>query len=713
MPAVCCSLVIANLYAVVCVAVLQALNIGAGLATQCFSEHAVLVCHVCTGVGVLHVVTPGVQRGCCCASYALHNKGFVIAFDDLIPVYTVQIILTLAVFIPVDGAQVLAYAGGGQSFGNLYLTAQIFAVCGMILIGNLLCQCLQGCFNSILIGHGNAAAVGGQNYAGALVSLSNNGIAGLVVLNLVTLTLMVIDNGFPTAVMSDVQSFGSLGHVKEAFFSLGLAAVDGQALCSSCRRSFGHSQQGHACCFIIGQVPSCTISNVRYDAAVAVNIVAAVQLRVLFVQADFNAAAIACSYITINDAGCFAAVYSNVAAVGIDVTLDVQSAVVGVDIYVSAFACIDCSISTVDNSAAIQGYVAVYCVDTNVAADFGAALNSNICTICLNAGFTLQLQLSLSSIDVDIFIGCFYCCALFNFDRSRVLGEDIRAVFLQYAFLFIFFVIAGDALVELISLLILRISRCRRFRFNIFLIQAALTICFIEGNIAGLQCCGRSSQAISNLHETGQVLLTVYKVAVGQLACQCVQYVVNAVLVVHCNTGVIGNHGYYRAFCRMLDNSVACCVVFSCFAVAGMCVEDIGIATIVIDSKAVAILLEDAASFSFACTANEVSDFTAGEFIFFPFGIAVYITVLLIIPGSTVCHSQVHGTAQACIFFCIEMFVCDAGPCGIFGGQLQVDNRFLAVAGKFLALLAEEACITLNGNSLALAANINSTQSCA
>ena len=163
----------------------------------------------------------------------------------------------------------------------------------------------------------------------------------------------------------------------------------------------------------------------------------------------------------------------------------------------------------------------------------------------------------------------------------------------------------------------------------------------------------------------------------------------------------------------MLDNSVACCVVVSCFAVASVCVEDVGIAAVVVDSQAVSILLEDVACFSFACTANEVSDFTAGEFIFLPFGIAVYITILLVIPGSTVCQSQVHGTAQACIFFCIEMFVCNAGPCGIFGGQLQVDNRFLAVARKFLALFAEETCITLNGNGLALAANINGTQSCA
>ena len=50
-----------------------------------------------------------------------------------------------------------------------------------------------------------------------------------------------------------------------------------------------------------------------------------------------------------------------------------------------------------------------------------------------------------------------------------------------------------------------------------------------------------------------------------------------------------------------------------------MSVENVGIAAVVVDGQAVSILLEDVACFSIACTANEVSDFTAGEFIFFPF----------------------------------------------------------------------------------------------
>ena len=613
MPAVCCSLVVANLYTVVGVAVLQALNIGAGLAAQCFCEHTVFISQVCTGVGVLHVVTPGVQGGGCCASYALHYKGFVIAFDDLTPIYTVQIILALAVFIPVDGAQVLAYAGGGQSFGNLYLTAQIFAVCGMILIGNLLCQCLQGCFNSFLIGHSNAAAVGGQNYAGALVSLSNNGIAGLVVLNLVTFTIMVIDNGFPTAVMSDVQSFGSLGHVKEAFFSLGLAAVDGQA-CISCTLS--HSQQGHACSFFaVSQLPGCTVCQPQSNAAVAVYIVAAGQRGALFGQVDYYAAAVCCIDIAGNSAGCFAAVYCNVAAVSIDAAVDSQCAVVAVNSYVSACACVYCCVGTVDNSAAVQGYIAVCRIDAGCTADIGVALNINVCTFCIDAGFALQLQLSLGGVDYDVFIGCTYCGAFFNLNLSRILSEYIRAVFLQDAVhlqLVIILSVTGNALVDYIAarFLSFRIGKARLQRT---ILQAAFTVFGAEGDIAGLHSLAACSQAVGNLHITGQVLLTVYEVAVCQLACQSIQYVSYAVCVIHCNAAVIGNHGYYRAFCRMLDNSVACCVVFSCFTVAGMCVEDVGVAAVVVDGQAVSILLEDVACFSIACTACKVGYMAAVE----------------------------------------------------------------------------------------------------
>ena len=204
MPAVCQSLVKANLYTTVGVVILNALNIGAGLAAQCLSKDTVFICQICTGVGVLHVVAPAVHGGSCCASYALHYQGFVIAVVNFLPVNAVLIILAYAVCIPVQLADILTCAGGCQAFGNLYLSTQVSTVRFMILIGNLLCQCCQSCFNSTLIIHGNTAVVGRQDYAGALVSLSDNGIASRVVCNICACIFMLVDNSFPTAVMSDI-----------------------------------------------------------------------------------------------------------------------------------------------------------------------------------------------------------------------------------------------------------------------------------------------------------------------------------------------------------------------------------------------------------------------------------------------------------------------------------------------------------------------------
>ena len=45
----------------------------------------------------------------------------------------------------------------------------------------------------------------------------------------------------------------------------------------------------------------------------------------------------------------------------------------------------------------------------------------------------------------------------------------------------------------------------------------------------------------------------------------------------------------------MLDNGVASCIVFSCFAVTGVCIEDVGVAAVVVDGQVTAILLEDIA----------------------------------------------------------------------------------------------------------------------
>ena len=73
-----------------------------------------------------------------------------------------------------------------------------------------------------------------------------------------------------------------------------------------------------------------------------------------------------------------------------------------------------------------------------------------------------------------------------------------------------------------------KVGVIHRFRLNI----STLTF-FIEGNIACFQSLAACSQAVSDLHNTCQVLLTGCKITVGQLACQCVQHVSYTVLVVH------------------------------------------------------------------------------------------------------------------------------------------------------------------------------------
>ena len=165
----------------------------------------------------------------------------------------------------------------------------------------------------------------------------------------------------------------------------------------------------------------------------------------------------------------------------------------------------------------------------------------------------------------------------------------------------------------------------------------------------------------------------------------------------------------------MLNNGITCCVVFCCFAVAGVCIVDVGVAAIAIDSQRVAVLLEDIACFSIACTTNEACNFTASESVFFPLFITIGVTIFFISPGCTVGQSQINGTTIAiCFFFISKVLISNAVPSRIFGSQLEVNNGFFAVAGKsfILSLLAEDACITFKSNSFALVTYINGTQSC-
>ena len=108
-------------------------------------------------------------------------------------------------------------------------------------------------------------------------------------------------------------------------------------------------------------------------------------------------------------------------------------------------------------------------------------------------------------------------------------------------------------------------------------------------------CLAACGQPISNLYRAGQVLLTACKIAVCQLASQSVQHVSNASVAVSIDTRVVGDQGYYRAFCCVLDNGVASLIVLVCFAITFMCVVNVSVAAVVVDGQVTAILLEEVA----------------------------------------------------------------------------------------------------------------------
>ena len=239
----------------------------------------------------------------------------------------------------------------------------------------------------------------------------------------------------------------------------------------------------------------------------------------------------------------------------------------------------------------------------------------------------------------------------------------------------------------------------RYFGFNRTGIIRAFAVLLIEADITGLQCCGGSSQAVGNLHITGQVAFAVYVVAVGQLACKCVQHVGYAVLVIHCNTGVIGNHAYNGACCSTLDNGVACCVVFCCFTVAGMSVEDIGIAAVVADSQAVAVLLEDVACFCFALAANQFCYMAACPF-YADLRILNNLVNNLVVPGCAVLQPQVcrTGKGQVTLSYAItEAVLNNTGQAGFICGQAKVNFALGAMNIRNIHCTGSNTNVTLDG----------------
>ena len=200
-------------------------------------------------------------------------------------------------------------------------------------------------------------------------------------------------------------------------------------------------------------------------------------------------------------------------------------------------------------------------------------------------------------------------------------------------------------------------------------------------------------QAVSNLNRTVQVVFAVYKVAVGQLACQCVQYVGYTCIVIHADAGVVGNQANCGACCRTLDNGVACCVVACVFTIAGVSIEDVGVAAVVINGQVIAVLLEDVACSCCACTACQLSYMAA-------FKCCIGFAPCLIVPGCAVSKIEINDTLEREACTAIIFTKGNTCPGRFFVRQANINRTVSIVHIKVSkCLCAISNCITFNYGS--------------
>ena len=263
-------------------------------------------------------------------------------------------------------------------------------------------------------------------------------------------------------------------------------------------------------------------------------------------------------------------------------------------------------------------------------------------------------------------------------DRS-CFGKFIAAV-LNYAAQYIFQIlvlITGQGGVEAGGNLILRSARNGNM-----LSTAALAVSLVEEDVAYGHGYAVAGQTTGNLHLTVKVSLALCIVGIGQLACQCVQSIIDSFRI-NAQAFVAGNQVNSRALFRMFDNGIAC---IEGYAVACMFVEDIGVAAVIINGQRTAFLLVDVARSFCGCTAGQLSNMAAGEFF-----TLIYVgqsTLLLVGPGCTVLQPQICfagkqllvATLRSCLAAFREFVINNTGQLGIFSGQAQVYQRiFIAV----------------------------------
>ena len=305
---------------------------------------------------------------------------------------------------------------------------------------------------------------------------------------------------------------------------------------------------------------------------------------------------------------------------------------------------------------------------------------------------------------------------LFRCDGCAVCREYIGAIVLQYAFFYVNRIsscITGNCRSKFFSYLAARLAGL----ISIVALARCKGACIFrrEGNIAGLQCCGRSCQAFSNLHYARE--MTIRIVLVEQLACQVIQYVSYFILSISgialCKAGgnalIICDKGDSRAFCCIGNIEAAANHLGRISSI--MIIEYSGMTAVIDNRNRMVILLVNQACICYILATMQCCQRAACPYrIFRRYGRSCHMRLLFVSPGCTVLQIQVeladimHGIAAAAIVIIILVIGCNALPEGIFIRQGHIENACIipvnqlaaAVFHNLLAILA--GCIHITGN---------------
>ena len=209
---------------------------------------------------------------------------------------------------------------------------------------------------------------------------------------------------------------------------------------------------------------------------------------------------------------------------------------------------------------------------------------------------------------------------------------------------------------------------------------AALAIAFVEENIAYGHGYTVAGQTAGNLHLAVKVSLAVLIIGIGQLACQSIQCIVNSFRI-NSQALIAGNQINNGILLRMFDDGVAC---INGYAVACMLIENIRVATVVINRQRTAFLLEDIASSLSSCTTGQLRNMAASEL--FTLIYVCQSSLLLISPGCTVFQPQVCCSGKELAVTPLryglaafrELVIYNTSKLGVLRGQAKINFSFRA-----------------------------------